>query len=83
MGGGKSQFYVSRRINAGVGSNGYIRDAPIAFEMAGFASTDPYTSSGVDNGQVGIIQGWHDRAAKGNGQLAGIGVVSYAMSNIG
>lgn len=59
LGGGNGQnpFYSSRRVNAGPGSNGYLRDAPIAFEQAGFSSVDPYTVNGGDNALLGIISG--------------------------
>ena len=59
LGGGNGQnpFYSSRGVNAGPGSNGYLRDAPIAFEQAGFSSVDPYTVHGADNALLGIISG--------------------------
>ena len=71
-------------MNAGPGSNGYLRDAPIAFEQAGFSSVDPYTVNGGDNALLGIISGWHSRSADGSGgQLGSLGILAYAMSNIG
>ena len=68
-------IFVPRRINAGIGSNGYLVDAPISFEGAGFASTDAYTMAGIDNGQVGMIEGYHAKA--------GIDTIGYATHNLG